>query len=442
MSNVSALIIGSGYNAHGLARSLHAVGVPCYGFDDSAAPLLEKSRLFHDRQLVSSALTFEAKRAALLTWVEQLPNPVVLFPTDERWLVDCLEHSDRYQRAGVVIPCANPQAALLCADKTRFKQWCQQQRVCTAKAIGYGKGDSWPAYQRVVEGMSFPIVVKPTTKGDNQTALGFSFYELFETVPDFLAWADARGSQGPSCDILAEEFIAGPVTSLVSLQGYVDRGGNILASQYRKLSQTEGFLGCGNVAQIEACDAELLRLTKSILGKLGFHGFFDIEFKLSGPRNTPYLIEINPRACMLNFAATRMGCNLPAAAISDMCPELKLELPDVSIPSEPWVWCRHLPHLVDSLRATASVRPVLWASGFAKHWWQPLAGKRRNDPMLMWRDVSPYRNLCGYLLGKALRKCLQKCFRLRAAAKPGNGHRPGEGRPVATLQASSTNRAA
>ncbi|WP_153556597.1 ATP-grasp domain-containing protein [Roseimaritima sediminicola] len=445
MQKATAFILGSGYNAHGLARSLARVATDCHGFDDDSTGFLHHSRLFCERYSAPHDWSLSQKREAILERIRDIGGPVVLFATDEQWLVDLLSNLAMYQEAGAVIPCLNPSAALLCAHKQHFKLWCHSEEIITAQSAFYNAAQptNWNTFIQQASELPYPVVVKPSTKGSGQEELGFTFYKKFDSEESFREWAISRNVDDLSCDILVEEFISGPVTSLVSLQGYVDREGQVHAGQYRKLSQTQGMLGCGNVVQIEPCDRELFDTISVVLSKLAFHGFFDAEFKICEKTGKPYLIEINARPCMLNYAATVMGLNLPALAMTDMVPSYNAWRPCSKPRTRKWVWCRHLPHLIDSCTEAYSANSLLFPLSALKAWITPFRFLPTYDPLVSLADPLPILHLSRKLIQQAASRIRAK-FATRALRTDANASTSTEQSvaPSATRRTSRKRRAA
>lgn len=401
MSKAAALVLGAGYNAHGLARSCRQASIPCYGFDALRHSPLQWSRLFAARRSATPGATFEQQRAELLLFARSLAEPLVLFTTDERWTVDALTSPDEYQAAGIVTPCRHGAASLLCIDKVAFSDWCGKHGIPTTVSLHFRAGSGWGEFCSKLDEMRFPIIVKPATKGNEQQTLGFSFYQLFDVPGQLRRWLDTLPPEGPAADLIAEQYIEGPVSNLVSLQGYAASGGVVHASQYRKLAQTQGRIGCSNVALIEPVDGQLLETTREILARLDFHGLFDIEFKTAVDEAQSYLIEINPRAGMLNFAAARMGVNLPALAIDDLGYKVAAARRRDG-PPPAWIWCNHLAHSIEAIRSGRQNGRKGWIRSAAAQWREPLRGATIVDPMLTWSDPGPIARSAANLMAKAV----------------------------------------
>lgn len=385
------IIIGGGYNAYGLIRSLGEVGIfPILICGQRISPP-KYSRYISCAWIISgNGEPNRRSREQIFNKLDQLNKTGLLIPTDEAWVVELLDYGREYRKYGAVYPFCSHDVTRLCLGKDEFALWCNKNGVLVPRSINFLTGTDWADFLREVSRLTFPVVVKPKTKGLGDDGLGFNFYRIFYDYKELLLWAERFDQEGPNVTILAQEFIPGPVENLVSLQGYVDNNEKIWASQYVKLRQTQRELGCTNVAVIQNCDDDVIELNNEILlNKLKFRGFFDVEFKRHQENKQLYLIEINPRPGMLNYAATLMGLNLPAIALEDLCHYKFHHSSFNSKQKTGWVWARLIDDFLYEVKNALS-RRILSPWRIFNKWYAPYKDKKMIiDPMWSTKDVKP-----------------------------------------------------
>jgi D-aspartate ligase len=387
------VVIGSGYNAYGLVRSLGEAGIPSIVISGRTLCPVRYSRYVRKTWIISDkGGPSKNNREQILKKLAQLEKPTLFFPTDERWIVELLDHSAEYQKYRAAHPIRSPHITRLCLTKTDFAHWCQENGVLIPRTLNFHLGESWHSFLGDVSELSFPVVVKPNTKGLGDEELGFHFYSIFEDYEKLASWSKRFEDGGPRTAMLAQEFVPGPVENLISMQGYVDRLENVFVSQYVKLRQTKKALGCANSAWIQDCDAETLNLTQDILlKKLRFRGFFDIEFKRHEQNGMLYLIEINPRPGMLNYAATLMGMNLPRIALHDFSENEPHHLVSQPKLKPGWLWTKLIDDFFLELKDVLTSKPLGSKQILTRmnSWRAPYKHKIVIDPMWSARDLKP-----------------------------------------------------
>ncbi len=309
---LTSVIIGSQVNAYGLLRSLGENGIRCAIACRDSGPAVF-SRYVSRRWKLPDDSPTQRSVNKLLEMSESLIKKPILFPTDEAWVVAILDNRRRFEK-NFLLPMGTTKTIRLTLTKTRMYQWCLDNDIRAPHTEVFHPGGDWQSYLCLAEDF-FPVILKPETKGVGDKALGF-VYKEFGSMKDLSGWAQSQGKGGPECGIIFQEVIPGPPRNLYSYQGYRSADGNVFMTAYRKIRQTPPVHGCATAADILYSD-EGTKLAVDLLEKLGFCGFFDLEFKKSDRDDLFYFIELNPRPGMLNYGSTAIGCNLPLAACMD-----------------------------------------------------------------------------------------------------------------------------
>jgi hypothetical protein len=125
--------------------------------------------------------------------------------------------------------------------------------------------------------------------------------------------------------ISAQEFIAGEdATSLVACWK-----GEVLAGLHFKVIRRQYVRGPASVLRLIE-NVEIVDAIRRIARRLGLSGLHGFDFLLAGGSQTPYLIEMNPRATQVGHLALGPGCDLPAALYSALTGRAIQEAPRVT----------------------------------------------------------------------------------------------------------------
>lgn len=400
------VVLGSAVNAYGLVRSLGAVGIRSIVADWRRGPA-SYSKYVGARWRIPPVFRRQAFVEALLEHATRLPARPMLVPTSEAWVVAILEHRERLERS-FRLPLGDSDVIRLALVKTRMHDWCLSHGIPVPYATSFEPGEDWAAFVRRAAD-HFPIIVKPETKGVGDEGLGF-MYKRFDDAEAFTAWAETQGGAGPPCGVLCQAVIPGPISNLLSYQGYRARDGRVYMGGFTKLRQTGPWLGCATAAYM-AADEPTKQLTREVLEKLGFTGFFDAELKRDERDGKLYFIEVNPRPGMLNYVATLQGVNLARIALADCYGQA---LPDAkTVTGIPGLWVHLTRDFMHSVVQHRTWRLGEWARSLRGHrlvdaYYNP------RDPLVFAVGLLHTAGLFGRFLLKAALKHTGLLPRLRA----------------------------
>lgn len=125
--------------------------------------------------------------------------------------------------------------------------------------------------------------------------------------------ACARGFQ-----VVVQEEIEGPISSLYSLGLYATRQGDVAAAfTSQKLGQVPPDFGDGLVVKAVRAP-ELIPLGERVIRHFGYYGMADVEFKWDARAGVYKLLDINPRPWLWINLPTACGVNLSYAAYLDV----------------------------------------------------------------------------------------------------------------------------
>jgi len=253
-------------------------------------------------------------------------------------------------------------------DKARFQALAEELELPVPAARRLSAAEEPPS----AVDLRFPVVVKPLTRQNDRwkplagakaihiessAALSALWPRLADTVPE----------------VLVQEAVPGPESSVESYHAYIDASGEI-AGEFtgRKLRTYPRRYGYSTAVTITQSD-EVTALGREISRRLGLRGVAKLDLK-RGPDGRLRLLEINPRFNLWHHPGALAGVNLPALVYSDL---VGIPRPQAA-PSRPGVtWCS-LAHDLQAARSEG-ISPARWLrwvlacdakSGFA--WDDPL----------------------------------------------------------------------
>jgi predicted ATP-grasp superfamily ATP-dependent carboligase len=237
----------------------------------------------------------------------------------------------------------------------------------------------------------FPIVVKPIVRTPGWTGLAGSS-KAFHVLDGegFAALWPRLGDVGT--ELLAQELVRGPESSIESYHAYVDASGAV-AGEFtgRKIRTFPTDYGHSSAVEVTALPA-VAELGREVLARLGLKGVAKLDFKRDD-RGRLHLLEINPRFNLWHYPGALAGVNLPALAYADLTGR---ERPSAAASPRTIAWCDPLLD-VRAARAAgiATLDWLRWVrrceaiSGLA--WRDPMPFFRGRLGPAVWRRLPPYR---------------------------------------------------
>jgi predicted ATP-grasp superfamily ATP-dependent carboligase len=239
------------------------------------------------------------------------PERPVLFYEGDWDLLLVSRHRDVLSRHfRFVVP--EPELVEDLLDKSRFSELARRHGLPVPPSV------------RIARGMtdiplSFPVLVKPLTR---QTAtwepVSHGAKALCVAGPEQLqALTAPRPGAAEQVELLAQQLIAGPETSVESYHVYVDGDGETVAEfTGRKLRTRPALYGHSTALEITDRD-DVRRLGRGIVEQLGLRGVAKLDFKRDAEGQL-WLLEVNPRFNLWHHPAARAGVNVPALVYGDL----------------------------------------------------------------------------------------------------------------------------
>lgn len=175
----------------------------------------------------------------------------------------------------------------LLTDKERFLEHAAAAGLKVPRSVGLKFGDD-PSGALV--DLEFPLILKPPSKSVAfERAVGHKAVKVRELGEVERVLADAEGT---TPFVVAQEWIEGPDSNLVSFNGYFDRDGELLAGfTARKIRQWPPSAGTSAFGE-EIDSPELTELATNYFSSLGYSGLIYLEMKRDD--RTGHLVAVEP----------------------------------------------------------------------------------------------------------------------------------------------------
>jgi D-aspartate ligase len=286
----------------------------------------------------------------LLAFARAQPEPLVLFPQTDATLLLASRHRERLaERFRLTL--AEPDLVEALVDKSRFQALAAERGlpVPSAQRLRPSPGAPAPAIE-----VPFPAVVKPLTRTPGWTSLvgaGKALHVMDQG--DFAAaWRELSQLQ---TDLLAQQLIAGPESSIESYHVYVDEAGAVAgAFTGRKIRTFPLEYGRSTAVEIVTLP-DVDELGRDIVARLGLTGVAKLDFKRDMVGRL-HLLEINPRFNLWHYPGAVAGINLPALVYADLTGS---ERPAVAEHPQQLAWVDPLQDLRAARAIDLSVLPWL-----------------------------------------------------------------------------------
>lgn len=310
-----AIIYPDNLAALGVCRGLGAQGIPVTVLSADRTAPGQYSR--YVRRVACPAKAGEAEFIDFLTRFGQAQRqPPVLFLTDDAAIVTVHRHRELLERwyRFPMAPWSVLQRIMLKDHLYRSLEGVVPLPRTRVPADESELAD-------VVRDIGSSILVKPLLRclsGSSDTS-GLPFEKCFGSkairvrtlgeLTDAYRAACARGFQ-----VVVQEEIEGPISSLYSLGLYATRQGDVAAAfTSQKLGQVPPDFGDGLVVKAVRAP-ELIPLGERVIRHFGYYGIADVEFKWDARAGMYKLLDINPRPWLWINLPTACGVNLSYAA--------------------------------------------------------------------------------------------------------------------------------
>lgn len=365
-----AVIVGAGLNGLGVARSLAQAGVPVWLLDaDARRPEMHTRtatplpiRACHGEALIEELMRLGASHFAGM-------RPV-LFLTQEESVAAVSRHRERL--SGLYRFSLPPMDVV---GTLQHKQGFQSVAERLGSPIPALAHIRTPADLAVLENFHYPAAIKP---GKRFARYDRQFKKAYRVENAGQAVSLLHDMLAVMPDIVVQEWIEGPDSSIYFCLQYIDSQGDVVASfSGRKIRswppRVGGTASCTAAPEVHD---ELSSLTTRFFKSAGVIGMASMEFKFDARNDAWRMIEPTiGRTDYQEEVATLNGVNLPLAA---WCSELGRPCPAPATATRPTIWRSRSEDMQSAQRQ--GQRP---GEGYPP-------GSRVVDALYRWNDPQPF----------------------------------------------------
>ena len=310
-SNPPALVFGADVTGLAVLRSLGRNGVPTF-VAGSRSAMVARSRWY--RPAPGDALEETSDGDRVAEYLRTLPVPkAVLFPCADDWAL-ALASLPNSVRASYPAAVAPAQVLRVMVDKELFAETAEELGVPAPRTIFVSRAED---IDGITEAELRNFFLKP--RNSQLFARRFGVKALRLAGRAHAAELVDRVS-GEGLEALLQEFIPGPPTAHVFLDGYVDRSGVMRAClARRRLRMYPAEFGNSTLsATIPLSEAgEAVDSLSRLFEGTAYVGLFDAEFKYDARDGRFKILEVNARPWWQLELAGASGLDLPLMAYRD-----------------------------------------------------------------------------------------------------------------------------
>lgn len=367
---VPVIILGSHIAALGVLRTLTRRGVACMVLDETS-DIIVRSRWYRP---APRTLRETADPAILAAHLESLGIPrAVLIPCSDTWSLAVAGLPEMLRtRFRASVP--SHAAVETFVDKSRFGRLIEDLRIPRPRTSTIRVAEDLAAVPDLDLEQGF---LKPI---DSQR-----YFRAYGTKGEFVASrANAeqvvREASGLGITFMVQEWISGPVSNTILLDGFIDRDGRMAALEARRRVRMDPPRIANTAVDVTIPLTEVedaVAQARRVLAAVRYRGIFNIEFKRDDRDGVHKLIEVNARPFWLIAHVAAAGVDLPWLAYLDA---QDLPVPAVESYETGRYGMYEVPEISALLRAWVRLRrpegPVLapWVHGDHTLLW-------RSDPM-------------------------------------------------------------
>lgn len=383
----TAIVMGLGTTGLGVARSLHARGIPVIGLDSARTPASRSRTL---RFMTRPGFGDDATALAFFIGLAgRLGGRPVLCPVSEREVSFVARHQAelREHYRFLVADAGTIERAV---SKQGHIEWAEQLDLPAPRTHAVIDADG---VEMAAASLRFPVVMKPDDPAAwRDGRLAGTGFEKAKAIPaedaDELRRAYARVSAaGPA--VVIQEMVVGDDPSHFSYHVLID-GDGVTRAEFvgRKHRLAPPHFGVGTYVE-SVQDEEILAAGREVARRIGYRGVANIQFKKDARTGRAMLIELNPRFSLWVGLGVDCGVDLPYLYWRT-CVGDPLEAPRGWVVGRAW---QHLLWDVRTMRTYAREGSVSWLQ-FARSMMRPRVGAQfsAGDPLpglvAGWRAVS------------------------------------------------------
>jgi len=309
-----AIVFGGGMNGLGIVRNLWKAGINVHCVTERILDPALLSRGCYRRTVIPN---FRERRDLVTLFLRNFSAKVssrpVIFSTDDMGTLMLSDLANTLKDDYTFVMPSREVAETLVV-KTKFYDSLKKASVPFPRVY---KVEEFGNMMNLKKMVHYPLFIRPTfSQRFGKMFKRKGFVAANEKELDHYYSLALRQNM----DVLFQEIVNGPDTSLYGIAGLFGKAGEPLAFfGYRRLRGWPVMFG--NNSLIESWPLSELSKTQSILieylRSIGYHGIMEAEFKIDSRDNQFKLLEVNARSWWQNSFPTKCGQNIVLKAYLD-----------------------------------------------------------------------------------------------------------------------------
>ena len=305
MTTTGVIILGAEYQALGLLRQLHEVGIPCILVDQDRWGVAHYSRYC---KFAYQCPPYESDQ--FWSWLvnlqeqDELSGWLLIATDDEQVRQIALHIEESTQRFRYVGPSWFLYEKLY--DKRLNYHWCLAHGICTPVSYLPESREDLPG-----EKLEYPFIVKPAFKRNfkkysKAKALVVNSNSQLKTL-----LTEGQFSSLDIREILYQEIIPGGGEQQWSYAGFFVQGNPVAAFTVRRLRQHPPDFGRASTYVVAEHDPEVEEQSRKVMAILQYTGLGEVEWKRDPRDGQLHFLEVNARCWGWHSIASRVVGNIP-----------------------------------------------------------------------------------------------------------------------------------
>ncbi|TPR25432.1 carboxylate--amine ligase [Apilactobacillus micheneri] len=321
-SNFTVVLLGSDFNAYGMARSLYEkYGKPVKAYAEKALAPTRYTKIV-DLSLIDG-FSEDPK------WIEEMlklkqkyskhSEPVILIGCGDGYAELISKHKDELDDV-FICPYVNYELIKKLNSKENFYKECEKFSLPYPKTRIISKSE-YESDEDIEQPFGYPVALKPTNSVE-WLDIHFEGRKKAFTIKSEAEFKDIVSKiydNGYTSDLILQDFIPGDDSNMRTLNAYVDKNHKVkMMCLGHPLLEDPSPSSIGNyVAILPEYNEKLYSMVKTFLEEINFTGYANFDMKYDIRDNSFKLFEINLRQGRSSFFVSLNGYNLADWAVQD-----------------------------------------------------------------------------------------------------------------------------
>lgn len=321
-SNFTVVLLGSDFNAYGMARSLYEkYRKPVKAYAEQALAPTRFTKIV-DLTLIDG-FSEDPK------WIESMKElkkeyasheePVILIGCGDGYAELISKHKDELKDV-FVCPYVDYDLIKKLNSKENFYKLCEEYDLPYPKTKIISKKD-FESDEKIEQPFGYPVALKPTNSVEwlDVHFEGRKKAFIIESQDEFEDIIEKIYTNGYTSDLILQDFIPGDDSNMRTLNAYVDKNHKVkMMCLGHPLLEDPSPAAIGNyVAILPEYNEKLYSMVQGFLEKINYVGYANFDMKYDTRDNTFKLFEINLRQGRSSFFVSLNGYNLADWVVRD-----------------------------------------------------------------------------------------------------------------------------